>query len=201
MKIKFIVICFLFFPLHHLIAQKPVDITSQLDKRNFSVILNASAFLKDNKNVVQNFNDTVASAKTATVYDSLIKSFFDLSYLKDSMKDETNSFEARLGLQKAILYNIDYFLDILPPDSLWLSPLKSTPMTEDVGSYPPNTLVAYFPLANEPFYAAVILFNERGKIFAVSPLIHFEKRKNPSDIEQFYRRHNYNKINDKLWRP
>jgi hypothetical protein len=112
-----------------------------------------------------------------------------------------NPFEARLGLQKAILYNIDYFLDILSPDSLCLSPLKSTVMAGEANSYPPNTLVAYFPLANEPFYTTVILFNKQGKIFSVSPLIHFENRNNPGDLERFYLRHNYNQIKDKLWRP
>ncbi len=201
MKIKLIIILYLSFSLQNSIAQKPVDINSPLDKRNFSVVLNASAFLKSHKNVVIDFNDTIASRKLTTIYDSLIKTFFDLSYLKDSVKDEKNPFELRLELQKAILYNIDYFLDILSPDSLCLSPLNSTEMAGQANAYPPNTLVAYFPIANEPFYATVILFNKQGKIFSVSPLIHFEDRRNPDDLEQFYLRHNYNEIKDKLWRP
>ena len=117
------------------------------------------------------------------------------------MKDEKNPYQARLSLQKAILYNLDYLLDILPSDSVWFSPIAATEMRGDAKSYPPNTLVAYYPLANEPFYSAIISFNTKGKIFSVSPLIHFQKRKSAGDIEQFLLRHNYNEIKDKLWRP
>src|SRR5688572_5136438 len=92
MKIKIIVISFFVLSLQNSIAQKPVNINSPLDKRNFEVIHNATAFLKNNKNPIINFNDSTALNKFGTVYDSLIKTFFDLSYLKDSMKDEKNPY-------------------------------------------------------------------------------------------------------------
>jgi hypothetical protein len=181
-------------------AQKPVGVRDEADKRNFSVLLQAASFLKNHPTPVLNFNDSTALRVNRTVYDTLIDRFYDLNYLRDSIKDK-QPFTARVLLQKAILYNIDHFLGILPSDSVCIAPLISTELASDTAQYPPNTLVVYYPLAAEPFYTTVISFNAAGRIVFVSPLIHFFKRKDPDDVEAFYMRHGYDLIEPYLFKP
>jgi hypothetical protein len=201
MKYPYLIVTIICFNTLIADAQKPIGITNEIDKRNFSVVLDGISFLKHRATLVYNFNDSAVAGMNQTVYDSLISRFYDLSYLRDSIKDQKQPYLARMHLQKAILYNIDHQLDVLPMDSVWLSPLTATGMAADSASYPPHTLVVYYPLAGEPFYHTVILFSEAGKIFFVSPLIHFDKRKDPGDIERFTRRHGYHIVEPYLWKP
>ena len=183
-------------------AQKPRGEFSNIEKKNLSTVTSAIFFLKNNTTPSIKLSDSTIDATQFFIYDSLVKNYFDPSYYRDSIKDTSTSFEQKIQLQKWILYNIDHYLDLLPPDSIYISPLRLTTLAEDSGSYPKNSLVVYFLLDNTPFLTSVILFNKKGRLFAVSPVLHFENKNTDVAIDAFFsRQKGYHLIKEKLWRP
>ena len=182
-------------------AQKPIGNFSKIDKNNFETISNAVLLLKRTETPIINFDMSSNNTNTMAVYDSLLNRFFDLSYFKDSLKINSDKLEHKIAEQKLILYNIDHFLDILPADSIFISPLNYTELAKDSGYYPKNSLVVHFLINNSPIVTTIILFNDKGLLFAVSPLIDFDSKNNDGGLEVFYERHGYSKIQSKLWRP
>jgi hypothetical protein len=182
-------------------AQISTGTFSMGEKENFTTVLKAVNFLKKSVTPTVNFSDISNSGNQLKIYDSLLQCYFDMSYLKDSVKDASNKFEQQKAMQMLILYNIDHFLDILPADSIFISPLKYTALADQSVSYPENTLVVYYIINDTTFPRAVILFNKTGKLFAVSPLINFDSELRKTDIESFYERNRYSTIESKLWSP
>jgi len=188
----------LLFSVIELDAQKIIEPMNDSERAILDNIASLSKHLKSTLTPDYSSSQKVDFGKD--IYDEIVNEYFDLEYLRDSLKDMGNSTEQRIALQKLFLYNADHYLDVLPSDSIFVSPLRLTDLRDEAMYYPLFTFVVYFVIEGKPFYHTVLLFNKTGKLQFISPLIHFEKSHSEESIRSFFKRNGFSKIESKLIR-
>jgi hypothetical protein len=167
------------------------------EKSNFETVKNAIKYLKDDK--TRSFLPIDSSSVKVLIkgYADFLERFYDIHYLIDSSEKQTIM---SLEGQALLVYNIDHYLDVLPLDSIFVSPLAFFHPKEAEGDFA-HSLVTYFKINGRTFHVQSILFNNAGKIKALAPYIDFERNNKGIDIQGFYNRQKgYEQIKDKLYK-
>ena len=183
-------------------AQKVIGPVTENEKKGIATVRNAIRFLKQRTTPVVGKGDSAVSDR-GQIYKDFINRFYDLSYLKDSLKGSaTFSYEQLFHLQMAIIYNIDHYLDVLPLDSVYLSDARFLDETGAGHQSPEVDLVVYYIISGKKFWVSTLSFAPDGKLWAIHPYIDFEGRNKDIDILGFYsRQKGFHDIQGKLWRP
>jgi hypothetical protein len=170
---------------------------TKAQKSNFETVKNAIRYLKNDKTRSFQFTDSISAKVVIKQYTDFLEKFYDIHYLVDSAEKQTLM---SLEGQVALIYNIDHYLDVIPLDSIFISPLAFFHPNEAEGDFA-HSLVTYYKINGRTFYVQSILFNNAGKIKAVAPYIDFERNNKGIDIEGFYNRQKgYHQIKDKLYK-
>ena len=169
---------------------------SNADSSNCETIRQAIQYLKNK----QSISLTVFNPESVTTIHAFYKEFFEKYFDRGFLADTAGKHALMTATGQAlILYNIDNYLDILPIDSIYISPLKLL-NAKEAEQDRHNTLITYYRLDGRIFNVNSILFNDKGKLLGIAPYIDFNHNNEGIEVERFYFRHGLNRIKDKLYK-
>lgn len=96
------------------------------DKNFFPTIVSAAKYLKQQKTVPLAFHESPQYSIEESFYDEVIKKFFDQNKTLELFSKDTSLFaiEGKMDIIRHILNGADYFLDIIPEDSIYVRSYK-----------------------------------------------------------------------------
>jgi hypothetical protein len=170
---------------------------SAADRQNLQTVQQAIKYLKAQKTKSFAPFDSASMEGLGREYHHFFNAYFDTAYIVDSARKQS---VMDVPGQLLLLYNIDHYLDVLPLDSIFISPINFFDQNAAwADRY--HTLVTYLKINGSIVNIYALLFNEKGKIIGIAPYLDFDGRNEKIDIEGFYNRQSgYDKIKDKVYR-
>lgn len=119
------------------ISQVPTTKLNTQDRKFFQTIINLTEYLKVCKTTPLTFHESPTYTKDESFYDEIINNYFDKEKTRHLLMKDTLVFgyEGKIDMIRHILNGVDYFLDIIPPDSIFVRPFNSEKF--------PNTIEVY----------------------------------------------------------
>lgn len=109
------------------IAQIPVKNFSTKEKLYLQTLQQAASYLKSKPTKYFDFHSTPMYSNDEAFYDTIISRFFNKEKMLKIFEENTNVFapEGKLDLVRHTLNSCDYYLDIVPVDSIFIRPMRS----------------------------------------------------------------------------
>ena len=171
---------------------------NEQEKENFKTLLDAVSFLKSKPNFELGILDSTVGRRAWKYYESFFNKYYDPNALHDNSKGQM--FQNRL-MASLILNNIDWHLDVLPPDSIHVRPARLGKHYVPGDSLLDRAFEIFYLVDGKEFPPLHVLFDGSGKMFAIVPTIAFEKQYSGINIKGFMRRQKgYSNIERKLYR-
>ena len=138
-------ILFFIFSLFSLasISQIPTAELTAEDKRYFQSITIISEYLKTRKTIPLAFHASETYSNEEAFYDTVLSKFFSKEKMLEILGRDTAhlAVAGKLDWARHILNEFDYYLDIIPSDSIFIRPFNSKEL--------PNTLEVYLIVNNK----------------------------------------------------
>ena len=139
-----IIIFFLFNFLRLTITgQVPISELNAQDRRFFQTITAISEYLKYHKTIPLAFHASETYSNEEAFYDTVITKFFSKEKMLKIFEKDTShlAVAGKVDWMRHILNEADYYLDIIPYDSIFVRPYNSKEL--------PNTLEVYLIVNNK----------------------------------------------------
>jgi hypothetical protein len=106
-------------------------------KKFLQTITIVAEYLKNHKTIPVAFHESSDYTKEESFYDEVINKHFEKNKTRLLLMEDTSVFsvEGKMDMIRHILNGVDYFLDIIPSDSIFVRPFNSEKL--------PNTLEVY----------------------------------------------------------
>src|SRR5688572_14565786 len=124
-------------------SQKSIKEFKEQDQQYFSTFLQTTVYLKSYPTTPLAFHETVTYSRKEAFYDTVIATFFSKEKMLKNFENDTSHL-AVAGKIDGLRHNLnqmDYFLDIIPSDSIFVRSYKSYQL--------PNTLEVYLIVNNK----------------------------------------------------
>jgi len=97
------------------------------EKKFLCTIVDAAKYFKAHKTIPLTFHESTAYSKEESFYDEVINKYFEKNKTRELLMKDTSvfGFEGKMDMARHILNAADYFLDILPSDSIFVRPYNS----------------------------------------------------------------------------
>jgi len=145
-------IIFSFFSLSSISQISKVELPDQ-DKRFFQTISVISEYLKAHKTIPLAFHQSEKYSNEEAFYDTVISKFFSKEKMLKIFEKDTShlAVAGKLDWARHILNEFDYYLDVIPYDSIFVRPYSSNEL--------PNTLEVYLIVNNKDVRLFVFHFD------------------------------------------
>jgi hypothetical protein len=97
------------------------------EKKYFQTIIDISTYLKEQETVPLVIHESPTYSKDENFYDEVINKYFEVNKTRQLLTQDTSvfAFQGKMDMMRHILNEADYFLDIIPSDSIFVRPFKS----------------------------------------------------------------------------
>ena len=118
-------------------GQVPSKALNTQEKEFFQTLTTLTEYLKNHKTVPLRFHESLSYPEEESFYDEVINKYFEKHKTVTLFEKDTLKFavEGKLDMIRHILNAADYFIDILPSDSIFVRKFNSEQY--------PNTLEVY----------------------------------------------------------
>ena len=125
------------------VCQVPASELNIQDKKFFQTLTTAAEYLKTHKTIPLAFHKSSTYTKEESFYDEVINKYFEKNKTRQLLVQDTSilGLEGKMGWMRHILNEADYYLDIIPSDSIFVRHYNSEEL--------PNTLEIYFIVNNK----------------------------------------------------
>jgi len=125
------------------VCQVPASELNAQDKKFFQTMNTASEYLKTHKTIPLAFHESETYSNEEAFYETVIKKFFSKEKMLKIFENDTShlAVAGKVDWLRHILNEVDYYLDIIPSDSIFVRSYKSVEL--------PNSLEVYLILNNK----------------------------------------------------
>ena len=97
------------------------------EKKFFYTLVDVARYLKAHKTIPLAFHESTTYSKEESFYDEVVNKYFEKNKTRELLIKDTSvfGFEGKMDMARHILNAADYFLDILPSDSIFVRPYNS----------------------------------------------------------------------------
>jgi len=112
------------------------DLNTQY-RKFFQTITEVSNYLKAHKTIPLAFHESSSYSKDESFYDDVIKKFFAKEKMLEAFETDTShlAVAGKVDWLRHILNETDYYLDIIPSDSIFIRPYKSSELSNTLEVY------------------------------------------------------------------
>lgn len=189
-----ILIIFIWIVPHTCFCQVPVNVFSNQETKYFKTILQVTAFLKSRPTNTLIFHESEFYTKEEAVYDTVITKYFAKEKMLNLFQDDTSHFAVagKLDIARHVLNSCDYYLDIVPSDSILIEPSrysskKSLSKEDKEDNLFLNSLSIFFKVGDKKIMMLVCHFDsESNKMLTFS--LNSMQKEDADEITLFLKR-------------
>lgn len=190
---KFLLI-FLFIVPQACFCQIPVNQFNKQEKQYFKTLLQVAAFLKSRPTNTLIFHESEFYSNEEAFYDTVITKFFAKGKMLQMFEIDTSHFavKGKLDITRHILNSSDYYLDIVPLDSILIEPYRhsiknSLDKNNKEDNISLNSLSIFFKVGIKKIRMLVCIFDEQtNKLLSFSLLV--MEKEDAAEIDLFLKR-------------